>query len=85
MKKEFFIDVRTDSEWKDGHVPDAIHFELSKLISGELPEIEKDTKIFVYCRSGGRAEIAKDILIKNGFSDVSNIGGYEDAILLKNI
>ena len=44
---------------------------------GSLPEIPKNSKVEVYCRSGGRAEMAKQILMQNGFKDVENIGGYE--------
>jgi phage shock protein E len=34
--------------------------------------------VVLYCRSGHRAGVAKSILEKNGFSDVTNGGGLKD-------
>jgi len=34
--------------------------------------------VVLYCRSGHRAGVAKSILQKNGFSDVTNGGGLTD-------
>jgi phage shock protein E len=47
------------------------------MMQGELPNLPKDAKIEVYCRSGGRAEAAKQILNSAGFNDAENIGGYQ--------
>lgn len=80
MKNEeetILIDVRTPEEFSAGHYDGAINFELSLMNEGSLPEIPKNSKVEVYCRSGGRAEMAKQILMQNGFKDVENIGGYE--------
>jgi len=75
--KKILIDVRTPEEFDAGHYDGAINFELSLITGGSLPEIPKNSKIEVYCMSGGRAEMAKQILKQNGFKDVENIGGYE--------
>ncbi len=60
--KAVLIDVRTDDEWNAGHAAHAVHFELAKLQGGELPSVPKDAAIYVYCRSGARATMAKTIL-----------------------
>ncbi len=73
--KAVLIDVRTDDEWNAGHALGAIHFELAKLQSGELPPIPKDAAIYVYCRTGIRAGQAKTILEQNGYTNVTNLGG----------
>ena len=39
----------------------------------------KDEPIFTYCAAGKRAERAKNLLIRNGFSNVTNLGGIQDA------
>ena len=39
----------------------------------------KDEPIFTYCAAGRRAERAKNLLIKNGFTNVTNLGGIQDA------
>ena len=74
------IDVRTDSEWKIGFVEDAKHIPINDL-EKRLKEIQafKDEPIFTYCAAGRRAERAKNLLIKNGFTNVTNLGGIEDA------
>lgn len=71
-----YLDVRTKSEYDEGHYENAIHHDLALLVDGVLPTIEKDAEIHVYCRSGNRSEVAKNILIKNGFTNVTNIGGF---------
>ncbi len=74
------IDVRTDSEWNAGFIEDAKHIPINDL-KKRLKEIQafKDKPIFTYCAAGKRAERAKNILIENGFINVTNLGGIEDA------
>ena len=74
----FLLDVRTKGEWDSSHAPKSIHFDLQRLEKGELPELAKNTKIFTCCAAGGRAEIAKNILLEIGFSNVKNLGGLRD-------
>lgn len=71
------IDVRREEEWNEGHKPEALHFELSRIENGEVPPVPKDSDIHVYCRSGGRAGRAKELLLKLGFENVVNDGGFE--------
>ncbi len=71
-----YVDVRTQEEYAQGHYEGALHHDLALLLEGTMPDIAKDTEIRVYCRSGNRAEIAKDILFDNGFTNVTNVGGY---------
>ena len=77
MDGELFIDVRTDEEWDDGHLGGALHFELARLEGGSLPDIGKNIPIALYCRRGIRAERARQILQKNGFTNVRNAGGFD--------
>lgn len=74
----FLLDVRTDEEWSAGHADKAIHFDLARLEKGEMPDLPKIAEICTCCVAGGRAEIAKNILLKNGFSKVKNMGGLRD-------
>ena len=70
-----FLDVRTNGEYSDGHIPNSIHIPLQD-IQSRISEIEKikDKKIIVYCRSGARSSMASKTLLKEGF-DVSNLTG----------
>ena len=74
--REVLIDVRTPQEYEESHVRGAILIPVDEL-EAEIDEygIEKDAKIGVYCRRGVRAERAKEILAKKGYTDVLNIGG----------
>jgi hydroxyacylglutathione hydrolase len=74
------IDVRNDSEWKEGHLPEAEHIMLGTL-TDRLANISKDKQIVVQCQAGGRSAIASSILQANGFGDVYNLqGGYEEFV-----
>jgi rhodanese-related sulfurtransferase len=76
--KAALIDVRRDDEWATGHAKGAMHFELATLEAGEMPDISKDATVYVYCAAGARAGKAKDILTANGWTNVTNIGGFDD-------
>jgi rhodanese-related sulfurtransferase len=78
-RQAVLLDVRRDDEWQAGHAVGAIHWDLAKLESGQLPpNVPKDAKVYIYCRSGNRAGVAKDILTDNGYESVSNLGGLTD-------
>lgn len=72
------LDVREPEEYNSGHIPGSINTPVSHPAS--LLEIvpDRDTKVFVYCRSGSRSGRAQRFLKKNGFSNVVNIGGIRD-------
>ena len=75
----FVIDVRTEDEWKSGHVEQAAHIPHTE-IADRINEVttDKDAKIVVYCAVGGRAAKAKDTLEQLGYTNVENGGGYDD-------
>ena len=70
----FVLDVRTQEEWNDGHVPDATLIPLDELES-RLAEVPRDEAIVVICRSGNRSAVARDILLGNGFQSVTSVAG----------
>ena len=81
LATEFLIiDVRTDNEWNNGYIENAKHIPVSEL-KKRLNEIQafKDQPVFTYCAAGKRAERAKNLLIGNGFTNVTNLGGINDA------
>lgn len=80
-KKEILIlDVRTEEEFKDGHLNDAKSFPLGS-IDMDLDELDgyEEAPILVYCERGGRSFQASEILENNGFNQVYNmLGGYSN-------
>lgn len=73
------IDVRTEHEWQMGHIEKAIHLSVGEILSGKVPVIDKDSTIYLYCRSGSRAETAKLELLRQGYKNVENIGSLQHA------
>ena len=72
------VDVRTPEEYRDGHVPGSINVPLQQIEDIELEIAEKNTPLYVYCRSGARSRQAAALLKEMGYEDVHNIGGILD-------
>jgi len=74
------IDVRTEPEWKEGHLEGAVLIPYDK-IGEKIEKIapDKKTKINLYCRTGRRSGIALEALKQLGYEDVTNYGSFNDA------
>lgn len=72
------LDVRTKEEFGEGHFVRAELFPLQDIEAGKLPDIGKDSKIYLYCRSGNRSSQAKALLEKAGYTSVVDLGGLAD-------
>lgn len=70
------IDVREDSEFKQGHIANALHLPLGQLKQriGELDKY-RDRTVVTYCRTGHRSNSAAGLLRKQGFGKVHNLAG----------
>lgn len=79
------IDVRTPVEYAAGHFAGATNFDSVKVEAGQLPDIAKDAKVYLYCHSGRRAGIALTAMQKAGFTNVSSLGGVADVEALGGI
>ena len=73
-----YVDVRELDEWNEGHLEGAIHCPLSELKKGKIPDLPKDTPLYLYCRSGQRSQIARDILLPHYLFAESLTKGYEE-------
>ena len=73
------LDVRTQEEYDEGHVPGAIvisHVEIAEKAEEVLTD--KDQLILVYCRSGRRSKIAAEALAELGYTNIKEFGGIID-------
>jgi GrxC family glutaredoxin len=70
------VDVRTDKEFQEGHILNAVHIPLG-VFKNRLAELEsyKNHDIVLVCRSGARSGQAAAILNKQGFVSAHNLGG----------
>ena len=84
--KPLIIDVRTEAEWKSGHIEGAVLIPYEK-IGEKIGAIVKDKsqRIYLYCRTGRRSNIAKETLDKLGYKDVVNLKTLENAAEKKKL
>jgi rhodanese-related sulfurtransferase len=73
----FVVDVRTQEEWDEYHVPNVPLIPLDQL-PDRLNEIPKDKEILVICRSGNRSQEGRDILLSAGYQATSVTGGIKE-------
>lgn len=74
------VDVRTPTEFADGHLPGAINIPVDDLRE-RLQELPTDRPIVTYCQVGQRGYLAQRILKQRGY-DVANLsGGYKTWLL----
>lgn len=76
-----FIDVRTEEEFQDGHVPGAVNIPISVTgAAGMIPNpeflavmaanFEKNEKLILSCKAGGRSARAAAELESAGFTEI---------------
>lgn len=71
------LDVRTEDEWNEGIIPDAINIDIYKGqgFIYEVEELDKSKNYYVYCKAGGRSQQACDIMNQLGFENTYNLVG----------
>ena len=73
------LDVRTQEEYDQGHIPGAIqisHEEIEDKVEKVLED--KGQLILVYCRSGRRSKLAAEALVELGYTNIKEFGGIID-------
>ena len=73
------LDVRTEEEFDEKHITGAIRLQLD-FVEEEVEEVikDKETVVFVYCRSGRRSKEATKIMVELGYENVYDLGGIND-------
>ncbi len=86
---QVYIDVRTEQEFLNGHVPGAINipaFVMNHEMGGMQPTLEemlqqvvakfdKNLPLIIGCQMGGRSQAACEFLQGNGYEDLINVSG----------
>ena len=68
------LDVRTDDEWRAGHLPGAMHI-MGGYLADRVGEVPRDRPVVVMCGSGYRSTIAASVLERAGITGVRNLNG----------
>ena len=70
------IDVRTEGAFRNGHIPEAILFNMfSPDFQQKIKSLDRNKKYFIYCRSGARSAHACSMMAHMGFKELSNLYG----------
>ena len=78
-ERYIILDVRTQEEYDQGHIPNAILIPDTEIKNkAEKVMMDKDQLILVYCRSGRRSKLAAEILAELGYTNVKEFGGIID-------
>ena len=71
------IDVRSESEFQERHLPGTINIPLGRLseeIGRQVPN--KEQPVLLHCLSGGRSGVGQGILRRMGYHKAFNLGSY---------
>ena len=77
QQPNIIIDVRTASEFSEGHLASAINVPYQDIATITARYKNKDLPILLYCKSGRRAEIAATTLEKLGYTAIYNGRNYQ--------
>lgn len=73
------LDVRTKEEYDTGHIKGSMLIPVDNLKAEADNKLkDKNSPIFVYCRSGNRSVTAAKILTNLGYTNVYNLGGINN-------
>ena len=70
--KSLILDVRSEKEWKEGHIRGAMHIMLGDL-PRSIDSLPADRPIITVCDGGYRSSIAASLLAQNGALDASSM------------
>lgn len=71
------VDVRTEKEYNNGYIDDAININVLNLdnFKKEISKLDKKKPIYIYCHSGGRSNKASKVLEELGFLEIYDFSG----------
>jgi rhodanese-related sulfurtransferase len=76
-KGALVVDVRSEAEYRERHLPKAINIPLNRL-SDEIGRYatNKEQPLLLHCASGTRSGMGASTLKRMGYVNVSNLGSY---------
>lgn len=74
----FYIDIRSESAYRNGHIPGAVYWDCA---DQNLEGFPKDKKLIVYCTYGENSIAVTEKLRQRGFDACNLSGGYREWLL----
>lgn len=72
--KMVILDVRTATEFADGHIQQAVNLPLNELVDpASMANIEKEQNLYIHCAGGYRSVIAASMLKQQGIHNLRNV------------
>ncbi len=68
------LDVRSESEYDQSHIPGAVHIPLQQL-AHRYQELDASQELVVVCAGGMRSAKACHFLAQQGFTQLRNVAG----------
>ena len=90
LKKDsnsLIIDVRTDSEYQEGHIANSVLIDITKMETflEKIKSLDRSLQYYIYCRSGQRSSKACYLMdqvgIKNNFNLLGGILEWEGDLI----
>lgn len=81
LQGAILMDVRSNQEYREGHLKGAINipdFEISSRVQKEISK--KNQLIILYCQYGGRSRKSLNLMRKMGYTNVYNLYGGLDML-----
>jgi len=83
-KQNVILDVRTESEFKAGHIPGAVNIDFNAPdFDAKVARLDKNKTYLVHCAAGGRSAKASKKLEGAGFKEIYDLApgfkGWEKA------
>lgn len=66
------LDVREEAEYAFGHIPSAQSMPLNT-VEEQLEQLDKESAVYVVCRTGNRSDFAAKKLADAGFKNIFNV------------
>ena len=75
LNEYIILDVRTKEEFQEGHIKGAVNIPNKDIGDEYILDVDLDTCILVYCRSGHRSLQAAAKLALMGYDNIYEFGG----------
>lgn len=71
------VDVRSQEDFRKGHIVDALNVPLAEIKNNKAATLEKykTSPIIIVCAAGMTSSQAADLLVNQGYENVSNLKG----------